>query len=466
MTGEAGGIVLGTLGPIGEDPRPERDSEAVRRLELVNTALMRRVEQVTDRQANAYSLFETAIHLEAQVRKRTGELSQALKRVEQTSRENVAAREAADLANRSKTKFLAAAGHDVLQPLNAARLSLSALEASGIPPEGRRFAASIDKALDTMEELISSVLDIARLDAGAMKPEFSDVALDELLESVAAEFEPLAHRKGLVIRTAGPRVHVRSDPALLKRLVSNLVSNAIRYTVSGGVLVGTRRRGEMVRLDVCDTGIGIAPDQYEPIFQEFHRGRVAGNPEVAHGAGLGLGLSIVRRLAEALGHSLDFRSVEGRGTVFSLTLRGLADRPRAAPPPPSTIRPSGFGLAYLKVLVVENEPDVMQATLALLERWSCTVRTAQDMRQALEVMTRERFRPDMILADHRLDGGQVGLDVVEAVRAMTGRALPAIVLTADYSEATARLVAASGCELLRKPVKPAELRALLAHLAA
>ena len=459
-------IVLGTLGAIGEEAVPDRTPEEVRRLELVNAALMRRIEQVTDSQANAYSLFQTAIDLESQVRRRTAELSQALARVEQTNRENLAALELADRANRSKTKFLAAAGHDILQPLNAARLSLSALLASGVAEDGHRYAASIDKALDTMEGLITSVLDIARLDAGAMVPEIGEVSLHDLIASLAAEFSPIAEGKGLSLKVAGPQVMARSDGALLRRLVANLVSNAIRYTREGGVLIGLRRRGDQVRLDVYDTGMGIAPDQYELIFQEFHRGRVAGeDPRAAMGTGLGLGLSIVRRIAEALGHRLSFRSVEGRGTVFSLMLPAVAGPARPAPVRTTEFRPSGFGLALAKVLVVENDQSVMDATLALLERWSCTVRTATEMREALTILSQERFYPDVILADFWLDKGQIGLDVVEAVRAMTGWAVPAIVMTADYSKETQAAVERAGCELLLKPVKPAELRALLAHMA-
>ncbi|MEX6504950.1 hybrid sensor histidine kinase/response regulator [Jiella sp. M17.18] len=460
-------IVLGTLGAIGETETPDRGPDEVRRLELVNAALMRRIEQVTDSQAQAYSLFQTAIDLESQVRRRTAELSQALARVEQTNRENLTAREVADLANRSKTKFLAAAGHDILQPLNAARLSLSALTASGVSDEGLRYAASIDRSLETMEDLITSVLDIARLDAGALEPEIGEIDLRALIASLVAEFSPVAEGKGLTMRIAGPPLTALSDAALLRRLVANLISNAIRYTRDGGVLIGLRRRGDLVRLDVCDTGIGIAPDQYELIFQEFHRGKVAGeDPRAATGTGLGLGLSIVRRIAEALGHRLSFRSVEGRGTIFSLLLPLVAEPVRIEGARRSEFRPSGFGLALAKVLVIENDQSVMDATLSLLERWSCTVRAASGMRDALPLLSQERFHPDVILADYRLDNGQIGLDVVEAVRAMAGWAVPAIVMTADYSPETRAAVERAGCELLLKPVKPAELRALLAHMAA
>lgn len=465
MSGATDGpIVLGTLGPIEEaGTKASSESEEVRRLKRINLALLRRVEQVIDSQAGAYSLFQTAIQRELLVQKRTTELSEALKRLEQTNRENLAAREAADNANRSKSKFLAAAGHDILQPLNAARLSLSALLASGVPEEGERFAAAVDRALDTMEDLIGSVLDIARLDAGVMEPEIDEIRLRELIDTLVAEYQPLATGKGLRLRSGGANLIAASDGALLKRLLSNLLSNAIRYTDEGGVLIGLRRRGQMVRIDVADTGHGIAADQYEKIFEEFHRGRLAERGPSSR-PGLGLGLSIVKRIASSLDHRLTFRSRVERGTVFSLTLPLAAvsmAEPRIAQP---TVKTAGFGLAFAKVLLVENDPTVMEATLGLLERWSCTVRTATGIREAQAVLASDSFYPDVVLADFWLDKGQVGTDVVEAVRSTMGWVVPACIMTADYSDETAEQVQKAGCELLRKPVRPAELRALLAHM--
>ncbi|EAU40093.1 probable two-component sensor [Fulvimarina pelagi HTCC2506] len=461
-------MILGTLGTISADDRPEPDcpeKEEIWRLKRINLALMRRIEQVTDSQANAYSLFQTAIQRETQVRRRTEELSDALKTLEETNRKNLAAREAADNANRSKSKFLAAASHDILQPLNAARLSLFAVQGSGLSPEGERFASAVDRALDTMEDLIGSVLEIARLDAGVLEPDIGEIALSDLCVGLATEFQPLAREKGLSLRATGSDLTGLSDAALLRRLLANLLSNAIRYTDKGGVLVGARRRGDSVRIDVVDTGHGIAADQYEKIFEEFHRGRLGPKSSTAR-PGLGLGLSIVKRTAAALGHRLSFRSREGRGTVFSVSMPLAPVQHRQDKPASPRVQASGIGLAYSKVLLVENEKAVTEATVALLERWSCTVRTASGISEAQTILAQEKFYPDVVIADYWLDKGQIGTDVVEAVRSTLGRNVPACVLTADYAAETEEHIQKSGCELIRKPVRPAELRALLAHMTA
>ncbi|MEN3793834.1 hybrid sensor histidine kinase/response regulator [Fulvimarina sp. MAC3] len=461
-------MILGTLGTIAADEQPETDSpekEEIRRLKRINLALMRRIDQVTDSQANAYSLFETAIQRETQVRLRTEELSEALKALEETNRKNLAAREAADNANRSKSKFLAAASHDILQPLNAARLSLFAVQGSGLNPEGERFAVAVDRALDTMEDLIGSVLEIARLDAGVLEPDIGEIALGDLCAGLAAQFQPLAREKGLSLRAVGRDLIGLSDAALLRRLLANLLSNAIRYTDRGGVLIGARRRGDCVRVDVVDTGRGIAADQYEKIFEEFHRGRLGPQTSSAR-PGLGLGLSIVKRTTASLGHRLTFRSREGRGSVFSVTLPLAPVQHRQEKPASPRVQASGIGLAFSKVLLVESEKAVMEATVALLERWSCTVRTATGIGEAQAILSQDKFYPDVVIADYWLDKRQLGTDVVEAVRSMLGRSVPACVLTSDYADETEEQVQKSGCELIRKPVRPAELRALLAHMTA
>ncbi|RFC63750.1 hybrid sensor histidine kinase/response regulator [Fulvimarina endophytica] len=447
------------------DTVPEADpaKEEIRRLKRVNLALMRRIEQVTDSQANAYSLFETAIQRETQVRRRTTELSDALKTLEDTNRRNLAAREAADNANRSKSKFLAAASHDILQPLNAARLSLFAVQGSGLNAEGARFASAVDRALDTMEDLINSVLEIARLDAGVLEPDIGEIQLGDLCAGLVSEFQPLASEKGLRLKVAASDLVGLSDAGLLRRLLANLLSNAIRYSERGGVLVGVRRRGDMARIDVCDTGQGIEADQFEKIFEEFHRGRLSQQSSNAR-PGLGLGLSIVKRTAAALGHSLTFRSRPGRGTVFSVTVPLAPVQTGAHRPVFPRASASGIGLAFSKILLVENPETATEATVALLERWSCTVRTASGIGEAQAILAQETFYPDVVIADYWLDKGQTGTDVVGAVRSSLGRNVPACVLTADYAPETEAQIEREGCEIVRKPVRPAELRALLAHM--
>lgn len=448
--------------PVTEvDDREAVLLERIRRLEKINAALMDRVERSTDVHGNAYSLFQTAINLELQVRARTDELTQVLRRLEQSNEDLRRAKEQAEQANAYKTRFLAAAGHDLLQPLNAARLSVSALADVQEGEEGRRLTGQVDRALGTIEDLLKTLLDISKLDAGVVTTEVRPVALDDLLGSLGSDFAPIVAQKGLRFRIRPSGLHVASDPQLLRRILQNLISNAVRYTAAGGVLVGVRRAGAgSVRIDVVDTGVGIPADEQEAVFEEFRRG----SARTADGqTGLGLGLAIVRRMADALGHGLRLRSVAGRGTVFSVTL------PTAPAPAPAAAEMvaraalGSFGVAGARVLVVENDPAVMRATEALLTRWRCRVAAVRGVADAADVAS-TGGAPDIVLADFHLDAGETGLEAVEAVRARAGRPVPAVVVTANYSEDVARRVRAAGCEIMQKPVKPAELRALMAHI--
>jgi len=435
----------------------------VARLRKINAALISRVERSMDQQGNAFSLFQTAIGLEGRVRSRTEELRAALHRIEESNLKLVEAKESAELANLSKTRFLAAASHDVLQPLNAAHLSISALADIQTSDEGRRLVRQVERSLETMEDLLRTLLDISKLDAGVVKPEISDVALGPLFTSLAADFQPLAERKGIRLKFRSGPGGVRSDRTLLRRILQNIISNAVRYTTSGGVLVAARARGAETWLDVVDTGRGIARDQHELVFEEFHRGRGAVDGD-GGAAGLGLGLSIVRRMAGALGHPISFRSDVGRGTWFRITVPSVP----AAPIPIRSEKPPmrGYGLFGTRVLLVENDPALRAAMEALLMGWRCTVRSAADRKGALATLETGRWLPDLVIADQHLDGGDLGSATVDEVRNIAGSVVPALIVTAD---ASADLVAAtrrSGVEIMQKPVKPAQLRALLAHLLA
>ncbi len=457
-------IILGTYGQLcDEEAKREKSAEQIR-LEKINAALMQRIENDVNRQANAYSLFQTAIVLENQVRERTEELSEALRCLEVNNKEILVAKESAEVANRSKTKFLTAAGHDLLQPLNAARLCVSALSETTLSEDGGELVDQVDRALETIEELIKSLLDISKLDAGVMMPQISDVSIHELLYSVFSDFEPLARQKGLRMRLVAPDAMVESDPLLLKRLIGNLTSNAVRYSREGGVLLGSRRRGDAIRIDVIDTGVGIPSDHYESIFEEFQRGAAQGEG-FSKGAGLGLGLSIVRRMADALGCRLTFQSIVGRGTRFSIELpRSKTARRGAIKARPPAMR--NYGLNHAQVLFVENDDHVARAMTALLDRWQCRILTANSRDASVRLLEQGRFNPELVIADYHLDDDECGLDVIDAVRTTTGRAIPAIVVTADHTLAVENQVRENGLELLRKPVKPAELRALMAHLLA
>ncbi|SJM33930.1 ATP-binding response regulator [Mesorhizobium delmotii] len=445
---------------------PLRNINDLEKLKKINAALVSRVERSMDQQANAFSLFQTAISLENRVRTRTEELHSTLRRLEQSNIDLSAAKENAELANLSKTRFLAAASHDVLQPLNAAHLSVSALAEVQTSDEGKKLVRQVERSLETMEDLLRTLLDISKLDAGVVQPDIGDVSLEMLFSSLRSDFLPVAEMKGLTLKFRPVSAVVRSDRTLLRRILQNILSNALRYTRSGGVLVGTRHRGDTIRIDVADTGCGIPHDQREAVFEEFHRGTIPTDAGLA-GGGLGLGLAIVRRIAAALGHPVTFSSKVGHGTIFHIDVPvGIGASVDAIASTADMERPRGYGLFGTKVLLVENDVEVLQAMTSLLERWQCLVRPATSTDAALEMLGDTDWVPDIVIADQHLDGGDLGTTTIAEVRDYLSRAVPALIVTADGSETVAKVARAAGIELMRKPLKPAQLRALLAHLLA
>jgi signal transduction histidine kinase len=438
----------------------------VERLRKINEALISRVERSMDQQGNAFTLFQTAINLEGRIKARTEELRSTLRRLEQSNTDLVAAKENAERANLSKTRFLAAASHDVLQPLNAAHLSVSALADVQTTEEGRKLVRQVERSLETMDDLLRTLLDISKLDAGVVRPDVASVPLEPLFAALRSDFQPLASKKGLKLRLRPTVLAVRSDRTLLSRILQNIVSNGLRYTRDGGVLVGARRRTGIVIIDVADTGCGIPEDHHQAIYEEFHRGPLAAHGELSSG-GLGLGLSIVKRMVDALGHRISFRSVVGRGTVFRLELpAGQPARSEAGIPQAEPERPRGYGLFGTKVLLVDDDPQVLEAMRVLLERWQCDVRGAMSTEGVLDQLGDTDWLPDIIIADQHLDQGELGSDTVSQARAYLQRNVPALIITADASDEMQRIARSTGSELMHKPVQPAQLRALLAHLLA
>lgn len=443
------------------DAETARLRDRIAKLEKINAVLIERAETSLDGRADAFSLFQTTIGLERRVRRRTDELTHALRRLEQLNEELVEARDRAERADRSKTRFLAQAGHDLLQPLAAARLASAALAEMQAESDGRRLSAQVERALASIEGLLKTILDISRLDAGVMVPRIGAVALAPLMEDLATEFAPTAERRGLRFDVVTSSAHVATDPLMLERILRNLVGNALRYTESGRVLVGVRRREAMVRIDVIDTGPGIPDDRHEAIFEEFHREqRRVPDGEVA----LGLGLSIVRRLAEVLGHRITVESEPGRGSRFSVELAMVEADVAAAAQIVVGPRPTG-DLAGTLIAVVDNDPAVREATVELVGRWGCATIAAAAADEAIEQAAALGRRPDLLLVDYHLDEG-TGLDALEAMTAVWGDGIPAIVVTADHGREIEERLAANGLELMRKPVRPAELRALVAHMLA
>lgn len=443
------------------------DIDDVDRLKRINDALLNRVERAMDQQRNAFSLFQTAIALEGQVRRRTDELTSTLRSLERSNAELARQKEISERADQSKTRFLAAASHDVLQPLHAAQLTMSALRDLQESERGRAMVAQVERALDTMNELLHTLLDISRLDAGVMVPSHCAVPLVPVIESLLSDLRPIAEAKGLRLQTAIAGDHVWSDRTMLRRALQNLISNAIRYTDRGGVLIGTRRRGDMVAIEVVDTGCGIPLDQRDRIFDEFHRGSGAKDRPGRDGdCALGLGLSIVRRLVSALDHQLSLTSEVGKGSRFRILARRCdPSEEAAATPPPAPLQGRDTTLAGRRVLLVENDPEVTRAMSTLLDGWGCDHRAASSGAAALELVDRG-FVPELVIADQHLDHGDLGTETLARLLDRLRRRIPAILATADITEPVLRETERLGAEFMAKPVKPAQLRALMAHLLA
>ena len=396
----------------------------------------------------AEALERSNATLERRVRERTKELTRLNSELHR-------AKAAADDANVSKTRFIAAASHDILQPLNAARLYVTSLIERRRSGEDADLVHNIDASLDAVEEIFGALLDISRLDTGVMKPEFSDFRIDELLQRLEVEFTPLAREKGLDLVFMPCSLSVRSDRRLLGRLLQNLVSNAIKYTPAGRVLVGCRRRGTDLRIDVCDTGIGIPHSKRRAVFKEFHR-----LDQGARAArGVGLGLSIVERIARVLDCEVLLQSALGRGSRFSVEVpRATAIAGQAAVLPMA--RPDAGSLTGTVVLCIDNDRAILDGMGALLGGWGCRVLKAPDVAEALAAIEASSGTPDGLLVDYHLDGSN-GVVAIAELRRRLNRHVPAILITADRSAHVRDEARAAGIHLLNKPVKPASLRALI-----
>jgi Na+/proline symporter/signal transduction histidine kinase len=411
------------------------------------------VTTVTDISASvaaAEALERANATLEMRVRERTTELTRL-------NAELGRAKADAEEANISKTRFLAAASHDILQPLNAARLyATSVIERHGDSEDGR-LIRNVDASLEAVEEIISALLDISRLDTGAMRPEHVSFRVDDLLRQLEVDFAPLAREKGLALTFVPCSLTVRSDRRLLRRLLQNLVSNAIKYTPRGRVLVGCRRRHGRLRIDVYDTGLGIPGSKKQLIFQEFHR--LEEGAKVARG--LGLGLSIVQRIGRVLDHKIELRSTPGRGSRFSVEVP-LSSAAPLSQAPPEIARVDRGQLAGTTVLCIDNEPKVLDGMEALLGGWGCRVLKAPDLASAIAVVTASPLAPNGLLIDYHLDRGN-GIEAIVELRRRFGADLPAILITADRSPHVRDEARAHDVQVLSKPVKPAALRALMAQ---
>ncbi len=395
----------------------------------------------------AQALKDANEGLEQRVTDRTHELSQL----------NQALTEAkghAESANQSKTRFLAAVSHDLMQPLNAARLFSAALSHQpGLSAEASQLVQHMDNSLRSAEDLISDLLDISRLENGKISPDRKGFALNELFDALGPEFKAQAREQGLDFRLRGSSLRVDSDIKLLRRVLQNFLTNAFRYG-RGPILLGVRRKPAALSLEVWDRGPGIARDKLEMIFEEFKR---LDSHQTRAEKGLGLGLAIADGLCRVLGHPLQVRSWPGHGSVFSVTvpLAG-ADTATALPAPPPISQPLGGA----RVLCVDNEDSILLGMHSLLSRWGCEVWTARS-RQDCAALLAAGKRPQLALVDYHLDAGETGTQLMAWLRTALAEPVPGVVISADARPETVALVHAAGLDYLAKPVKPAALRALL-----
>lgn len=406
-----------------------------------------------------WTLGDISAHkrLERELRRNTESLEQ---RVLERTQALDHARQAAQQANLSKTRFFAAASHDLLQPLNAARIFASTLaEQPDLSPAGRLMAERIDTALRSAEEVIDVLVDVARLDTGAVRPAFEDVDLEELLRGLIDQFGSVSHSRKLRLRLGPCRFLVRSDRRLLRRVLQNLISNALRYTARGGVLVGVRRCGATLRLDVVDTGFGIANDKLPRAFEEFQR---VGTGSPWGERGLGLGLAICARICHLLGHHLSARSREGRGSRFSVEFAQAWRKPMVASTPPAAPVATPAPALALRVLCVDDDEQALQAMHLLLGGWGAEVEVASSRLAAEQALQQRPF--DALVVDFQFDDDPAsdGLSLIARLRAIQPDRPPyAILLTADRSSELAAAAARAGIPVLHKPMRAARLRALL-----
>ncbi|WP_322846408.1 NahK/ErcS family hybrid sensor histidine kinase/response regulator [Pseudomonas sp. B33.4] len=396
------------------------------------------------------ALTEANEGLEQRVSERTQELSQL----------NVALTEAkgtAEAANQSKTRFLAAVSHDLMQPLNAARLFSAALshQDDGLSSEAQKLVQHLDSSLRSAEDLISDLLDISRLENGKINPDRKPFAVNELFDILGAEFKALAQEQGLTFRVRGSHLRIDSDSKLLRRILQNFLTNAFRYA-KGPVLLGVRRRGGELCLEVWDRGPGIPEDKQQVIFEEFKR---LDSHQTRAEKGLGLGLAIADGLCRVLGHTLRVRSWPGRGSVFSVCVPLARSQ---AVPASAAVELNGKLLSGAQVLCIDNEDSILIGMNSLLSRWGCQVWTARNREECAALLS-EGVRPQLALVDYHLDHGDTGTELMAWLRTRLGEPVPGVVISADGRPEMVAQVHAAGLDYLPKPVKPAALRALLSR---
>jgi len=369
------------------------------------------------------------------------------------------AKEEAEEANAAKSRFLAAASHDLRQPLQGLSLLVEVLDQETDERERQTIVVALRRAVSSMGGMLNALLDISQLDAGAVRPEIKDFPLGPFLAEVVRHAVPRSQAKGLELRVVASSATVRSDRMLLGRIVENLLSNAIRYTAEGKILIGCRRRGGQLRIEVWDSGVGIGEEHLRRIFEEYYQ---LTNPARDRSKGLGLGLAIVDRLVRVLNHRIDVKSIPGRGSMFAVEVpRGAAVRAADARVNGRS-QPNDF--AGQTILVVEDDDLVMEWTQRLLNSWGLEVIAAHSGAAARRRLEQASTPPDLLMADYRLPGEESGLELVCQIRSRLESNIPSVITTGDTSHDLARQCDAAGCALMHKPIAPAKLRSLLRWL--
>ncbi|TVP69802.1 MAG: hybrid sensor histidine kinase/response regulator [Rhodobacteraceae bacterium] len=436
----------------------DTDQRQLEKLRRINEILIKRVKHLDDKRGSAHSAFQAAIALEKEVFIRNRELEQALEELYRKNEELAAARAAAEAADRSKTRFLSAASHDLLQPLSAARLFLTALNDTTLDDLQTELIERIGHSFQGVEDLMRAVLDISKLHSHSntsAQHKMGPVSLKRLLGRLADESAALAATKRLDFRYVETTATVDSDPMYLRRIIQNLLANAIRYTNHGKVLLGVRRRGARVVIEVHDTGIGIHPSQQDLVFEEFHR---ANPDEATHG--VGLGLSIVKRACDMLGHEVTLRSTPGKGTCVNVALRA-SDGHAATHAQPVFSTSSPAGLVGKGIVVIENDPPLRRAYEILLKHsWQMRAQIVDTTEAALALSG--PF--DAIIADYSLDGGETGVTSIRRLRAHHRRPLPALLITGHANPDLARDCRREDIKVVAKPVRKRDLERLLMGL--
>ena len=426
-------------------------------------------QDVTEQRRTARALKHAYDYMEQRVNQRTKKISeinaQLRKEIEDRQLAQIHLLEAkreADHANESKSKFLAATSHDLLQPMNSARLFVSALAEQKLQPEALKLTNSLSYSLENLESLITALVDISKLEAGLIEPVLDDFAVEDLMTNLEAEFRPQAEAKGLKFRFRNSSRVVNSDGYLLARILRNLLSNAIRYTNKGTILLGARRKAHGLEIQVCDTGIGIPGDKLSEIFQEFNRVEAK---KRRHDQGLGLGLAIVDKLATVMNHKIGVASVENKGSRFTVTLPFGTQRSTADLPIKPTVQDRfNSHLEGANLLIIDNDEAICRGMEELLTGWGIDVTSVQTLEDLARDNWLKDLQPDLIVADYHLDDGDTGFDALEIVERELGSDVPVIMITANYTNELRQSVRAKGYSLLNKPVKPHKMKLALSNL--